>query len=75
MNYFVTIKSIKIGFIATLVLFFSISISAIDVGVDEEESQIEVIESTQESEDGEDIGNRVSKMGYSELGCKLVYVN
>ena len=35
MNYFVTIKSINLGFISSLVLFFSIGISAIDVGVDE----------------------------------------
>jgi len=44
MNYFVTIKSFKMGFMSSLVLFFSISISAIDVGVAEEESEIEVIE-------------------------------
>lgn len=55
MNYFVTSKSIKMGFMSSLVLFFSIGISAIDVGVGVDEDIYNSIE------------NRVSKMDYSEL--------
>jgi len=55
MNYFVTSKSFKMGFMSSLVLFFSIGISAIDVGVAVDEDIYNSIE------------NRVSKMDYSEL--------